>query len=276
MSRARSVSDVVTRRITVVCRRVDRPVGFGQHVLVTKALLAVVLTCATAAAARERAVDLSAGVQVESVRDDLLVPLAFTGPGVSLSAGLRLPLGPGTLLTRLGFGFAVVFDRLGFFGGALRYGVDATWLAPVGANVDLGLTLALDTRVNYFYRWDDAHSYWLGTQWLGPAARVHRPLGAMQLSVLAQVAAIGFEGRPPALRFVKQEGVDRFAYYFSTPHLDERFVSIDRLQLFRLDATLETASGWALLVQLRATVTQLSAPSFALGATVAISRALSW
>lgn len=276
MSRERSVSDVVAGCITVVRRRVDRPRGFGQHVLVTKALLTAVLLSTNAAGARERAVDLSAGVQVESVRDDLLVPLTFSGPGLSLSAGLRLPLGPGTLLTRLGFGFSVVFDRLGFFGGALRYGVDGTWLMPLGANVDLGLTLALDTRVNYFYRWDDAHSYWLGSQWLGPAVRVHRPLGAMQLSVLAQAAAIGFVGRPPALRFVKQEGVDRFAYYFSTPYLDERFVAVDQLQLVRLEATLTTASGWALLVQLRATATRVSAPTFALGASVGVSRALSW
>lgn len=239
---------------------------------------AVLMLGAQPAVAAGRAVELSAGLEVESVRDDLLVPLAFSGPGAAFGVGLVVPLGPGTLVSRAGFGFAVVFDRLGFFGGALRYGADVSWLVPLGSSgVDLGLTLALDTRVNYFYRWDDAHSYWLGTQWLGPAVRARRSLGhSLSLTVLGQLAAVGFAGRPPPDRLVKQEGVDRFAYYFSAPHTDERLVSVDRLQLFRLEGALEWSSGWALVLQLRSTSSQLSAPTFALSATAAVRRTIPW
>ena len=239
---------------------------------------AVVLACAALAVRAEDAPLRSAGVQItlrgDAVREDLLVPLTFGGGGFRVAGFFRGSLGPGQLLARASFGFAPIFDRFGDLAATLDYGLDAAWLLPASAHFSLGPMFAWETRINYLYRWDDAHAYWLGTQWLGLAARFSTPLSSeWRLEVAGSMALLGFEGRPPAYRLIKQEGVDRVAYYFSAPLQSESFSTPATLQAFRLDVSLRRALGWSLGLETSFTRAPLPAPNFNLSVGLSASRA---
>jgi hypothetical protein len=200
----------------------------------------------------------SVGLRGDVVRDDLLVPLAFVGPGLQLLASYRGWVGPGILNARADLGAAVVFNRFGHPGLTVSYGALADWtltvLRATAWHISLGPALALDSRESVIITWDDAHGYWLGSQWLGPAARFMGQVNAAwRLEASAAMALVGFESRPPSYRKKKQEIRPGVGFFFTQPTQSEKFVMLDELQVFRLELALRRAAydrfdvgrGWA-------------------------------
>lgn len=226
------------------------------------------------------------GLRGDVVRDDLLVPLAFAGPGLQLQGFYRGWVGPGVLTTRADLGFAFLFNRYGHQAGTLTYSADAAWtftaLRASTWHVALGPALALDSRISLLFSWDDAHAYWLGSQWLGPAARfMSRLTGTWRMEASAALALLGFEGRPPSYRYKKQETSTHLGYYFTQPQRSEKFVLVDELQTFRLDLAVRRADydrfdvgrGWAFGLDLRMARASEPATNINLSACLYASRA---
>lgn len=228
-------------------------------VLAAMSFLASATSLAGDAAPQTRhALVASAGLRGDLVREDLLVPLAFAGPGLEIGFGYVGWVGPGVLAARGDFGLATIFNRFGHPAVTMTYGAEATWTLTVFRALDwhlaVGPALALDSRMSLLLSWDDTHGYWLGSEWLGPAARiVARVSDTWRLEGSAAMALLGFLGRPPSYRYDKQEISPHLGYFFTRAQRSESFVMLDDLQVLRLDAALRRAPydrfdvgrGWA-------------------------------
>ena len=235
------------------------------------------------------AIGVGFGVRGDAVREDLVVPLTFSGPGVRMLAGYRGWLGPGLVTARLDVGLAFLFNRFGHIAATVDYSAEVAWttriLRGMGWHLSLGPALALDTRVNYLYAWDDAHGYWLGTQWLGPALRHARRISDhWRFESGASLAVVGFEGRPPSYRYNKQDALTHLDYYFTQPQRSERFVTLADLQVLRIDAAVRRAAygasevgrGWAFGIDIRFARTDVVATNINLSACLYAARAWGW
>ena len=241
----------------------------------------------------QHALGIGVGLRGDAVREDLLVPLAFAGPGVRLLSAYRGRLGPGVLSVRADLGLAFLWNRFGHMAATLDYGAEAAWTVRffrgLGWHLSLGPALALDSRVNFLFSWDDAHGYWLGAQWLGPMLRYASRFGDnWRIESGAAMALLGFEGRPPIYRKNKQDALNHLGYYFTRPQWNERFVSLADLQVLRIDAAVRKAAyrdvhagseigrGWAFGVDLRLARTSVAAINVNLSVCLYAARAWGW
>lgn len=219
---------------------------------------------AGAEAARHR-LGMSVGLGANTVRDDLLVPLAFSGPGLHLAGRYAGDVGPGLLLGRLEVGLAGLWNRFGHMGGGVDYGLGASWLLGVaqgaGWRFSLGPALGHDVSAEYLGSWDDAHGYWMGAQWLGVSGRWVSGLGhGWRMEATPIVSLLGARSRPPSNRFVKIEPLDSVSWWLRAPTADPSFVTVAQMQLLRLDLALrpspldapDVVAGWSFGVDSRA------------------------
>lgn len=229
------------------------------------------------------------GLRGDAVRDDLMVPLTFAGPGFQLQGFYRGWVGRGVMTAQADLGFARLDNRFGHDAATLTYGGNAAWTFNVFYtdtwHLEVGPTTVFESRTNYLYSWDDSHIYWLGAQWLGPAVRhVRRLTDTWRLEASASMALLGFEGRPPSYRYNKQETSYHVDYYFTEPVRSEKFVMLNDLQTFRLDLAVRRAAysrfdvgrGWAFGLDFRMTRTGIPETNINLSLCAYASRAWGW
>jgi hypothetical protein len=178
---------------------------------------------------------VSLALRADTVREDLLVPLSFSGPGIRLGGFYQGAVGPGLLEARLELGLRLLENRFGHEAYGLDHGLAVAWVLPVVAGdrlrLALGPAVAWETRLTYLESWDDAHGYWLGARWLGPAARMDVALGsAWRLEASPSVALLGYVGRPPAYRYHKQDALESLDYHVLGPQEDADFATLADFQ----------------------------------------------
>lgn len=197
--------------------------------------LLLLLTGAAAAATSARI-----GIDAGAVREDLLVPLGFGGGGLHLGGAWSARVGSGLLDLRANVGLRLLSTHYGQIAISGSHSLDARWLLPVAPSIGIGPAFVWDARMNYLESWDDAHGYWFGNQWLGPAARfVDDPGGRRPKELAIALGLVGAAGRPDdAMRLEKQDPLKRVSYWFTGPVQNERWVSIATCQAVRLDAML--------------------------------------
>jgi hypothetical protein len=229
------------------------------------------------------------GLRGDVVREDLLVPLAFAGPGLQLHGFYRGWVGRGVVSARADVALAFLFNRFGHPGATLTWGTDVAWTFNVlyadAWHLEVGPALAFDNRTSLLFSWDDAHAYWLGSQWLGPAARTLRRLtDTWRLEASAAMALLGFEGRPPRYRYNKQEASYHVDYYFTVPEQSEKFVMLNDLQVVRLDVAVRRAAynrfdvgrGWSFGLDFRLARTGIPDTNINMSLCAYASRAWGW
>jgi hypothetical protein len=229
---------------------------------------------------------LAAGLRGEAVREDLVVPLGFSGPGIRLMGGYRGEVGPGMLAVHGDLGMAFLFNRYGHQAATIDHDLDAAWTLPFRRTAishwALGPMLAIEGHFNFLFSWDDSHAYWLAAQWLGPAVRYGRRLTEeWRLESRAGLALLGFMGRPPSYRYRKQETRPSVIYPFSQPYGSESFVTAAELQAARLDVAVrrrpysgsDVGNGWSFGVDLRLARAGTPATSINLGVCLYAARA---
>jgi hypothetical protein len=254
------------------------------------AALAASLVAGAAAAGEDgpprHALSAAVGLRGEALREDLVVPLTFSGPGVRLMLLYRGEVGPGLLAVGGDFGLAMMWNRYGHPAGTIDHNFDAAWTVPVRrtpiSHWALGAMLVDEAHFNLLFSWDDAHAYWHAAQWLGPAVRHGRRLSeTWRLEARASFAVLGFQGRPPTYRYRKQETRPSLTYPFTQPYGSESFVSLAELQAVRVDVAFRRAAytgsdvgrGWAFGLDLRFARTGSPATTIDLAACVYAARA---
>jgi len=187
---------------------------------------------------------LSAGVDVgfRSARDDLIVPLASSGPSLGFGERFVGAVGPGLLDTGVRFELGALFDRAGHPAASIFHALRLAYLPiavsrPSGWSLALGPALVWETDVLWLRSWDDAHAYWLGRRYLGFSARAFRPLvPSWRVELLAELNLLGFESRPPAYRYKNEDALTQVAFYFADVNRAASFGSVMDWQAFRLEA----------------------------------------
>lgn len=248
-------------------------------------LLAATALAGPPASAPRAAFSVGLDVGVRAARDDLIVPLASTGPAVGLSAHFLVESGPGLLDSGLRLGMAALFDRDGRPAAGLFHALRLGYLPVVRRSraswsLAVGPLVAWETDVLWLAKWDDAHAYWMGRRWLGVAARAWRPLSdRMRLDVTAETSLFGFESRPPAYRYNNKDALDQPVFYFADVNRDARFGTFLDWQALRLEADLafipqararraRVPSGWSIGVEERIAHAGSPASAFILETTL--------
>jgi hypothetical protein len=218
--------------------------------IATSLIVFVAMLSSRAAAAEpapRRAFSASVDLGVRAARDDLIVPLASTGPSLGGAAQFLTESGPGLLDTEVRLRFAVLFDREGRPAAGLSHAMHLGYLpiwvrAPARWSVAAGPLLAWETDVLWLARWDDAHAYWMGRRFLALAVRGWRRLASSwRLDLIGELNLAGFESRPPAYRYNVQDGITRVDYYFASVNRNAELGSLFDWQTLRLEARVSRA-----------------------------------
>jgi len=185
---------------------------------------------------RKNAFGIGPRISYVQVRDDILVPLRFSGPGLSL---LLLYERRGLVHQHkvdVSVGLALLRDRYGFSGALLSSSVGyrylrSLWDNTLGGNICLGSKLNWSLNNEFFYDWDDEHLYWLTTIELGPALHYSRSMKKeRQIHLTLSLPVIALMSRPPLYRYYKTDDLTKVGFLLTKPHEDLHVVSFDKYQ----------------------------------------------
>lgn len=217
--------------------------------VLTSLAIAACVALPIAARAQSHVIEGAVVVTSASARDDLLVPLASTGSGLSLLGRYRLGIDSERVEAELALGAAVMFDRFDNAALQLPYSFALAYAHVVQRSpvtmTQLGATLRWQTDLSYFEAWDDAHGYWLSMIALGPHVRhAYGFARAMTLETGAELALFGLASRPPSYRWNKQDALPRAEYYVDRIGDGEPFWLWD-VQAVRIEALLRARDAAA-------------------------------
>lgn len=204
---------------------------------------ALLLTSAANARADAASHDIGGGLHLAftQVRDDLLVPLRFSGPGVGISLGYAFDDGAFRLESRFRATASLLFDRYGTKNAivlpSLELGAHGHLTSIGDTRLALGALVSLRETVFYPVSWDDAHAYWLGVVSIGPSARLVMPLGERHLALDVAIPAFGFVSRPPRHRLYKVDDLVNAGFWLGRFADAPKLSSVHELQALRLRGT---------------------------------------
>jgi hypothetical protein len=178
-----------------------------------------------------------------SMREDLLVPYAFTGPALAFGAGYGLMKGAHGLDLSLDFGMAPAWTRAGDPGLHARYALGAAYNVLIYARARRSSWLGAVARFNHelasLVSWDDAHGYWLDALMVGPALRhTEQPWPGLALELQTEVGLLGLSSRPPARRLNKQDALTKVRYHFNRLAQQPEVAWLGNTTLLRAEAVL--------------------------------------
>lgn len=231
------------------------------------ACASLVLLSTTPAAAADHDLSLGLGAVHQQLREELIRPLRWDGPGGVLEVRWGILGGDHRIETGLRLPLAIVENRYGHGAAAtgFRLGSRITWASAALANGTLSLGGGLQGEEALFYSWDwdEEHLYWLTSWSLGPVASWERPLGPRQslnLSLFVPIAAL--VSRPPRERFEKIDDLTNVGFYFAKPHSNLEFTSLHEYRSLeaRLSWAWAFSESWDLVVGLEWAWTRYTEP----------------
>lgn len=187
------------------------------------------------------AVEAQLGLGSLSLRDDVLVSYAFTGPATVLGARYRSSWDSHAVEVGLKVAFGVLFTREGELGADAAHELYARSshrvLDAARRTLRVGPSLRYAHDLAYLAEWDDAHGYWLATLMFGAHGEHRERLSVRHdLELGLELGLLGLSSRPPARRLNKQDALNHPSFYFNRFGADPDFASLaDTLQL-RLSA----------------------------------------
>ncbi len=214
-------------------------------------VLAVVLICpqpvecVTEKPVRKNSFGIGPRVSYVQVRDDIVVPLRFSGPGISLLLSYKRHGAVHQHEVNGRLGLAFLRDRYGFSGAMLSSSVSYRYLYERSKNnarskISPGAQLKWSLNDEFFFDWDEEHLYWLTTIELGPVLRYSRSIKKdrkFHLTLYVPVAAV--ISRPPLYRYYKTDELTKLGFWFSKPHEDLHFAFFDTYQAAEISLACE-------------------------------------
>jgi hypothetical protein len=103
---------------------------------------------------------------IDSYREDLLVPLGFNGPGISLGGNYTHQTEKNSINIRLKLGLAYLKNRYSHEAAALVLELRPSWIRKLYDHQKYGefwggISIPMQINDLYIFSWDDAHLYWL-------------------------------------------------------------------------------------------------------------------
>jgi len=230
------------------------------------AWLAGLLACATGPGGRDWEPGHALGgvvrLPLTTLREDLIVPQAHTGPGLDLGLRYAAAVGAGASSADLAFGARYLEGRYGARALDFHHGLrlrHAFTVARGPWSFGVGPAFGWETDIAYLESWDDSHAYWSTDRWLGPTASAWTSLSdCWRLDIHAELLLVSVQSRPAGRRTYEQDELDAFAFWFAAAQRHPRFAWIGDTQRLRVGAELwrsrsrtALADGWGLGLELR-------------------------
>jgi hypothetical protein len=159
-----------------------------------------------------------------SYREDLIVPLGFNGPGLSLGSTYTRQGEEGLIRALFSFSAGYLKNRYSHEAYVIRFELHPSWVRKLTQHYrfgDLwgGVSLPIQMNNLFLESWDDAHLYWLTTYSLAPAIEWQKQISQRDKAVVRmEVPLVGLVSRPPAYRHNKQDALSHWTYHFTEPH----------------------------------------------------------
>ena len=171
-----------------------------------------------------------------SCREDLLVPLGFSGPGFTLGADYTRMGENNNFDIFMRFGLAFLKNRFSHKAYAASIEIHPAWVKRLSDDVESGefrVGFGLPMKMNNIFieSWDDSHLYWLTSYSIGPACKWQKKLSSKrEFSVYLEIPVISLVSRPPAYRHNKQEALTHLTYHFTEPN---KHLSLELPDIYR-------------------------------------------
>jgi hypothetical protein len=201
--------------------------------------------CVIVKPVRKNSFGIGPRVSYVQVRDDIVVPLRFSGPGISLLLSYKRHGAVHQHEVNGRLGLAFLRDRYGFSGALLSSSVSYRYLYEpsknnVGGRIFPGAQLKWSLNDEFFFDWDEEHLYWLTTIELGPVLRYSRTIKKdRKFHATLCVPVIAVISRPPLYRYYKTDELTKLGFWFSKPHEDLHFAFIDTYQAAEISLACE-------------------------------------
>jgi hypothetical protein len=189
---------------------------------------------------KEASFDIGMSISHVQVRDDLIVPLRFGGPQLSL------------LLNYSWFGFynqhtleakaglAPLFDRYWFISALFSFSANYCYQQRVmhdtlGNDFFLGgkLRWSMTDQANEY--WDNQHMYWFTAIDLGPVLTyIHRLPNYQRLEFSVDLPCAAMISRPPLHRYYVTDPSLDFGFFFSRSHENLKFTTLNKYQAVQI------------------------------------------
>lgn len=188
----------------------------------------------------------------DEFRDDLLVPLKWSGPAVGLDLGwgwagerVRHTIGLSAAVSVLDNRF----DDPGYaLGVEVAYAYDRLLVTSIGkGSLFLGGTARWDLHNGFYESWDDEHIYWFNVYSLGPRGLWSRQLSqGMRISVELDLPLVALVARPPANRLNKTDRLNSISFHLTEPQKGLTFATVGEYTAvyFRLSVARRWGSSW--------------------------------
>ncbi len=161
---------------------------------------------------------------IASYREDLVVPLGFHGPNLTLGLVYSRQGERDRFRVPLYLSFGYLKNRYSHESYVMRFDLHPLWVRRLAQYDRLGSLWAgasLPVQMNNLFleSWDDAHLYWLTTYSLAPAIEWQKDISQeYKAAVRIEVPVLSLVSRPPAYRHNKQDALSHWTYHFTEPN----------------------------------------------------------
>ena len=206
-------------------------------------------TQATAVVASRNFLGVTGEAGLVSFREDLLVPLSFSGPGFALGGSFAHRSDGSLLDLDLSMRISYGINRFDHEAISLSTRIRSAWLWNIRSGGRLGelwIGAVLPFRINdmYIFSWDDAHMYWITSYGMGPAIQWRSHYSSeTTIAVGMDLPVVHLVSRPPSYRFDKQDGMNRFFFWLGHPQRSFQLEPIGSYTAITLHGTMEWRSA---------------------------------
>lgn len=176
------------------------------------------------------------GVGISSYREDLLVPLSFDGPALSLGAIYTRRTEKNLIDFRLRVGAGYLKNRYSHEAWVMILEIRPSWIRKLGQHQRYGefwggICFPLQMNNLFVESWDEAHLYWLTAHSLGTAFQWEKKISQKNHSVIRmEIPLLGWVSRPPTYRYHKQDPLTHWTYHITEPN---RSLHLETLNTYR-------------------------------------------
>lgn len=194
-----------------------------------------------------------AGVGTASYREDLLVPLGFSGPSFSLGGMYTRQTEQKYTQIRLRFSMGLLENRYSHKAYSAVIELQTSMVRKISENTGpgdiwAGISVPLQLTNLFLESWDDSHLYWLTTHSLAFVTEYRTRIpGIWNPIIRLDMPVIGFISRPPTYRYKKQEALTHLTYHFTEPNRSLHFEYIGTYQAPRLQVYFKRGSEGSVL-----------------------------
>ncbi len=189
-----------------------------------------------------------AGGGIASYREDLIVPLGFSGPSFSLGGLYTRQTEQKYTQIRLRFSMGLLQNRFSHKAYSAVIELQPSWVKKLSEKTGPGeiwggVSIPLQLTNLFVESWDESHLYWLTTHSLAFVTEYRTRIPGMWNPIIRlDMPIIGFISRPPTYRYKKQEALSQLTYHFTEPNKSLHFEYIGTYQAPRLQVYLKRGS----------------------------------